>query len=410
MKENKLLENFMSLIVIKGFDFVVPLITLPYLVVHLGLDKYGLINLALSLTVYFSSFIQFGFNLTTTKEIARNRSDQKTVEKHYSLTFFSSLYLTIISFIIFSSIIFSFDKFSQYYLVYFICFTSMIFRANLPVWVFQGYEQMKYITYLNLFSRFVFVFGMFLLIHNPSDYLYMPVLQAFSSLICFIASIILIKYQFGVFIRYQRINEIFNYIWKSRNIFISQFAPNLYSNSSVFILGVFSSNNVVGIFTAASKVIDVFGSFAYVVSNTFFPYIARNLQAHEKFKNIMFIAGIGLTITLLIFANFIATILFKSDSEVIATNIRYLSPAVLLIFIQLTYGSNFLILVGKDKIVKNIVLFFSVFSLSYSIPLIHEFNIYGSIANLIVTRILIVSFFIWFYLEFKKSNKNVKNG
>lgn len=93
--ENKkrLLANFASLIVLRGFQFLIPLITLPYLVRTIGLEKFGLINFALALGLYFGAVVQYGFGVTATREIARNRDDPEKLSQIYSATLFYRLYL-----------------------------------------------------------------------------------------------------------------------------------------------------------------------------------------------------------------------------------------------------------------------------------------------------------------------------
>ena len=67
-KENKVVAgNFLSLFLLKGIDFLIPLLTLPYLLRVIGSDGYGQIMFALALINYFIGFAYYGFNLTRNK-------------------------------------------------------------------------------------------------------------------------------------------------------------------------------------------------------------------------------------------------------------------------------------------------------------------------------------------------------
>lgn len=90
-----LISNFTSLLVLRGFQFITPLITLPYLVKTIGIKNFGLVNFAISLGLYFGTIIQFGFSITATREIARYRDDNIKLAQIYSATLAASIFLAL---------------------------------------------------------------------------------------------------------------------------------------------------------------------------------------------------------------------------------------------------------------------------------------------------------------------------
>lgn len=54
--KKKLLSNFIYLMVLQAFTYVLPLITLPYLVKVLGEEKFGLLMFAQTHLFYFFNF------------------------------------------------------------------------------------------------------------------------------------------------------------------------------------------------------------------------------------------------------------------------------------------------------------------------------------------------------------------
>jgi PST family polysaccharide transporter len=385
--KRKLVSNFFSLVVLRGFQFLIPLITLPYLVRTVGIENYGLISFALSLSLYFGAIIQFGFGVSATREIARYRHNSIELSKIYSKTILASTLLAVISAVFFSIIIYVIN-FEEKTDIYTYAFIFILFQSLMPTWFFQGIENMKYMTFFSLGINLVYLANLFIFVTEKEDYLLVPLLHGVSSFVAFIVALILIDKKFDVRVVKPKFEDVLTVFKDGRHAFVAQLAPNLYNNSSVFLLGLFESNLLVGLYVAATKIIDAVISVGYILSNTFLPYLSRNIKKHDLFKLLMmFVGGCG-TIGTFIFSDFITQMLFKENYLEISSNVQILSFGIFLAFMFLTFNTNYLMLVGQERVAKNISLYVSIFSFFALIFSINFHGVFGAIYITLIARFI----------------------
>ena len=74
-KNKKIISNFNYLSILHFFKILIPLFIFPYLIRTIGVQKYGLIILAETVTMYFVAIINFGFDLSATKHVSINNKN-----------------------------------------------------------------------------------------------------------------------------------------------------------------------------------------------------------------------------------------------------------------------------------------------------------------------------------------------
>ena len=273
--KKRLFENFISLSVLQGANYILPLITLPYLVRILGPEKFGLIAFARAFIQYFNILTDYGFNLSATREISIHRDDKEKISEIFSSVMLIKFGLLLLSFIILTIIVFSFKKFRQDWEIYYLTFGMVVGQALFPVWFFQGMERMKYITFLNIIAKLIFTVFIFVFVHKVSDYVYVPLINSAGFLVAGILALWIVFKDFKISFKIPFWNSIKYQLKEGAYIFISRVSISFYTVSNIFILGLLTDNTIVGIYSAAEKLLNAIKSINIMILQVMFPYISK---------------------------------------------------------------------------------------------------------------------------------------
>ena len=167
-KEKKIIvKNYVALLFIQGANFILPLIILPYLVRVLGSEKYGLVMIAQSVALFLTIVVDFGFNISATKEVASIKDDKEKLSQFYWNIVFIKFVLIIVTFIILLGMTYFIDKFKLDPLVYLFSFGLVIGQAIFPTWFFQGIQKMQVITIVTVGAKLFFTLSLFFVVFGP---------------------------------------------------------------------------------------------------------------------------------------------------------------------------------------------------------------------------------------------------
>lgn len=372
-----LIENFISLSILKIIGYIFPLITLPYLSKIIGVNGFGEIAFATSVIVFFETITDFGFNYTATRDIARNRDDIKKISIIFTDVFFSKLLLMFVSVILFLILVHTIPFFHEKRTILYLTFLYIPGHIIFPEWFFQAIEKMKFITLINFISKLLFTVLVFIVIKNENDYIYQPVLVSLGYLLSGIISLLIIFYNYNIRIVKTSFSNIIETIKGSYNMFISLIMPNLYTNLSVIMLRYFCGETATGIYSSGYKFIDLCNQISQVFSRTFYPFLSRKIDKHTIYVKISGIISILMSFLMFISAEFLINFFYTSDFKHSVIVIKIMSISPFFLFLMNTYGVNFLVLKGKEFIYRNIILFCSIGGCLISYLLVNNFCYIG---------------------------------
>jgi len=409
--KRRLLSNFMSLSVLQGANYVLPLITLPYLVRVLGPEKYGLIAFAQAFIQYFNILTDYGFNLSATREISIHRDNAQKVSEIFSSVMIIKFCLFVLSFVIMSIIVFSFWKFRQDWPIYYLTFGMVVGQLLFPVWFFQGMEKMKYITFLNITSRLIFTFAIFVFIRQTSDYIYVPLLNLFGYLVAGALALRIVFRGFKVGFKVPSYSSLIHQLKEGWYIFISTMAISLYTVSNTFILGIFTNNTIVGYYSGAEKIIKAVQGVLSPISQTIYPHISKLAseskdQALRFIRKMTFLVGGGsfvLSLIVFIFADTIVRILLGSQYLESIAVLRILSFLPFIIGLSNIFGVQTMLAFDLKKGFSNILISASIINIILAFILVPIYKHIGISFAVIISETFVTSSMFLFL-----QNKGIK--
>ena len=401
----KLIYNFSYLSVLQIFNLLTPLISYSYLIRVLGKEKYGLIILAQAIISYFFIIVSFGFNISATKEISIHREDKEKVNEIVSSVLIIKSFLFLLS-IIFLGILFIFIPRAHGYEILFLLTMSICLNDILvPVWYFQGIEQMKYITYITLISRLTFLSLIFVVIKSPDDYLLVPVFFGVGHLISGIISMLIVFYSRKIQFLFQSVETLTKYFKDSFPIFISNLSVNLYVGTNKVIVATFLGLAEVSYYDLAEKLTSVIKIPQIILNQTLFPKISRdrNIKFVKKIFMISFSFHIILTIVIILFSKQIVSLLGGLEMSPSIWVVNILVLTIPFFVVSSILGGQVLLPFGYNKEYGSVIVISGLVYLC--LMTIQYFTIGFSIISISLATLL-TEFFVAIYMYYlcKKLN------
>jgi len=400
-----IIQNFSYLSAIQIFNLFIPLITYPYLIRVLGKETYGLIVFAQAIIGYLFILVSFGFNISATKEVSIHRDDKETLSKIVSSVLQIKVGLLVLTFIILLILLYSIPQANAYKMLFVLTMWICLYDVIFPAWYFQGIERMKFITYLTLISRIIFLGLIFVFIKERSDYLWVPVINGIGALVAGIISLGIIFKNHGLKFIIQPYVVLKAYFVDSIPIFMSNLSVQLYVSTNKVIIGAFLGMADVAYYDLGDKITSILKMPLSLFGQSLFPKINKdkNIAFVKKAFKYSVIFNIFLFVLALFFSRYIVLLLGGNQMIKAIWVVNILALNAPLVAMSNIFGIQLLIPFGYTKKFSQIIIVSGVFYFLQFLIVWSLFgvNIYNISALTVTTEIFVTSLMFYFCKKYK---------
>lgn len=404
-EKRRVIENILSLGVLNVANYILPLLSIPYVLRVIGVENFGLLSIVGVIVSYITLFSDFGFNFYATRKISINRDNLLEVTNIYSSILTCKILIVLFLFIILISTLFVIGKPLLEINLYFAHFGILVGQAFFPIWLFQGLEKMKSIVFINLVSKIILTILIFMLLKARDEYILFPILTSISFLVTGLLGLYFAKYVCKINYKKPNFNDIKNHLNESKHFFISNLSISLYTNISPLILGFYSSTVFVGYYSAADKFIQIGKNALSPISQSLYPILSLRFSSNSGDarglinKLLVYSGSISGLISLVIFllAEELITIILGREYLHSIIALQILSPIPFIVTLSNIFAVQGLYNMGKSVLVSRYISLVSIFHVLMLIYLSQNYKHIGASFSILTTEIIILLLSFYFY-------------
>ena len=357
-------ENFISLVTLKILNYLLPLLLIPYLIRVLGIDGFGTYAFIYAIMMYGTRLSDYGFELSGTYHVSKYRNDRGKLNEIFSSILVIKLAISLFFLLLLTPIIFNINSLYQQKELLFGAYGIVVGHMLFPLWFFQGIEKMRYILYLNGFSRILFVLLTFIFVKEKADIVYLFLFNSFAFLLIGIVALYIAIKKFKIQLYLPSFEVLFFYIRDGWYIFTSKIAVEFYIGINTIFLGMFTSPTIVGYYAITEKIIHTLGNLLEPVTKSVYPYFVTLYdESKEKYMK----RNKQLSLFILLFMSVVSFVLYSFSENVLLLILGYapgdsqiyMLQSLSLVLIVYLFGTQFtnVLVISKETKFLNKVLF-----------------------------------------------------
>lgn len=412
-ESRQVLSNVFSLSALQVANAILPLVTVPYIVRVIGPHFYGTIAFAQAFATYFVLLITYGFDFTASRQIAQNRQNPERIRAIFWTVMWCRLYLFALSTVVFGAALIWIPAVNDVAAVMLVSYLFVIGTVAFPTWFFQGVERLGATATFNFIVKFVVTVGVFVFLKRQEQFIIVPLLLTIGQIVAGISALVYAMVRYTGWVVFPGWRQLWRQLREGVTVFVSTVFMNVYTISNTVLLAFFASQESVGFFAGASKIVIAIRSVALLpISQSMFPHIAKEMKADRgkgvrllmKMTMLVVLILFPISLGLFLFAGPIVRLVLGGQFESAARVVRVLSLLPLVVGLSNVFGVQGLLNLGQDKAFLRVIAAGSILDVILNGLLDPSMKEVGAAASWLLTEIFIAA---GFFFALRGANVNI---
>ena len=338
----RIVKNMTALGVLQIANYLIPLLVLPVVSRVLGVTLFGTVGYAQNIVSYLTLLVNFGFEYSATRQIALAGDDKEKKRQLFWAVITAKTGLLVLSFVILALLPLFVERVACDPRLYIYTALTNIGIVFFPTWYLQGEQQMDKMAWANFFTKLLGALLVIAIVREASMYRWYPLLLSVSSIFVGIGAMIYVvrHFEIGKYVcTREAMKEV---LWAGAPIFINNVFISLYTTVNMTLLGGFATDEMIGYFSAAQRLIIALNMVVVLpVSTAVYPEMSRRFEASRAegmqfFKRVLVYAGLAAAVVSLgtyVVAPFAIPIIYGAGYETAIEVLRWLSPLPFLVMV-----------------------------------------------------------------------------
>ena len=329
--------------------YLIPLIILPYLTRVLEPEGYAFYAYVVSFMAFAQVFVDFGFNLSGTKRIAKARSVDEENRVIGAVTE-ARLVLCLVAGVV-VMVVASLLPITCVNLPYvFLAFIAVCGKGLVPDFLYQGHEDMGPITTRFLVSKSISTVLTFVLVHSMDDIMWVPMLDIVSSLVALAWSFVAAKKRFGTVIVKVPLRSALSELKISGLYCFSNMAATVFSGFTTLLIGVVVADAAqISYWSLAMTSVTAVQALYAPIVNSLYPHMVNTCDYRfaRRLALLALPAVAAGTVAYCLLSDFIMLVLAGEQYLVGSWVLVWVSPLLVFSFFGMLFGWPVLGAAGK---------------------------------------------------------------
>lgn len=351
MKEKKVVGNTIMLYIMTIAKLIFPLLTLPYLTRILTEETYGFVSYVKSCMTYIQLIVDFGFILSSVKDIVKANDDNEKIGIITGNTFLSKFFLSILSGLVLVVMCFTIKILQMNILYVILSFVAVVSSLFLADFLFRGIEKMQYITLIYVVSKGISVVLTFVFVNGDSSLLWVPVLDILTNVVAIVITFIILK-QLKIKVKISNIKDCLLMIKDSFFYFLSSVATTAFSALNTLLIGIFITDlTQIAYWSLCLNIVTAIQGLYAPICNGIYPHMIKKKDLTFIHKVLVVFMPIVLCGCVLCFFLSSTALKIVGGEKYIAAYVlfRWMIPILFFSFPAQVYGWPTLGSIGKVK-------------------------------------------------------------